>query len=149
MRLLLFRQILICFVVSLYLFSGHAMAHGLSWCLGIEGHSHLENSTGCADDQVAPACVVTPGSEELTTDHSPDSHHKAECRHLPVSNAQLSGKAVRTIAASSGSMAIDQASLSVALHLLFTPFLQQAIPDVAELPPLLAMTALRTTIILC
>ncbi|MGK2944547.1 MAG: hypothetical protein ACSLFC_07390 [Desulfuromonadales bacterium] len=148
MRQLLFRQILICFVVSLYLFGGHAMAHGLSWCLGIEGHSHLENATGCASDQVAPACVATPGCEELTTDHYPDPHHKAECRHLPVSNPQLSGKAVRKTAASSG-MAIDQATLSVALHLLFSPFEQQAIPDVAKLPPLLAMTALRTTIILC
>ena len=145
MRKLLLRQILICFVVSLYIFGGHAMAHGLSWCLGIEGHSHLENATGCASDQV----VAASGCEELTTDHSPDPHHKAECRHLPVSIPQLSGKAVRKTAASSGTMAIDQASLSVALHLLFSPFLQQAIPDATELPPLLAMTALRTTIILC
>ncbi len=149
MRLLLFRQILICFVVSLYLFSGHAMAHGLSWCLGIEGHSHLENASGCADDQVAPACVAAPGSEELTADHYPDPNHKAECRHLPVSNSQLSGKAVQKTAASSGTTAIDQAVLSVASHLLFSPFLQQAIPDVANLPPLVTMTALRTTIILC
>ncbi|MDT8421993.1 MAG: hypothetical protein RQ754_16315 [Desulfuromonadales bacterium] len=149
MRQLLCRQILVCFVVSLYLLGGHAMTHGLTWCLGIEGHSHLENSTGCATDQVATTCVVTSGCEELNGELSPDPHHKAECRHLPFSNSHLSGKVVRKTAASPGTTAIDQTNLPVALPLLFCPFLQQAIPDAAELPPLLAMTALRTTIILC
>ena len=145
-----FRQVIaIILLLAFYLLGSHAGAHGLAWCLGAEGHAHLEMSPSACDSSAlqqpcgtAEACVASPLS------HSPLSPHHAECRHLPVSSlhAPIVQKTLKAHHYS------PQDSTLASLPPLWR--LQDAAgrnffrPPASSLPPSQALAALRTVVLL-
>lgn len=83
-----FRQVLaIVILLAFYLLGSHAGAHGLAWCLGAEGHAHLErSSSGCDASVLQSPCGTADACVASAQAHSPFSPHHTECRHLPVSS---------------------------------------------------------------
>lgn len=146
-RLRILAQLLLVF----YLLGGHAAAHGLSWCL--EGnHSHLEQETGqCASPEATSSCseesmcvsaaLVNPGDD--------GQERRTECRHLPTTSPHQSSFTQR----------LDRANDYSAPSLAPTPVrvpLNLPAPNLAllrhateHLPPLQALTALRTIVLSC
>jgi hypothetical protein len=145
-----FRQVFaIIILLALYLLGTHAGAHGLAWCLGAEGHAHLEMSpTACDAKALQPPCGTAETCVSSAQPHSPLSPHHAECQHLPVSSlhAPLVQKTLKAHQYST------QDSSPTALPPLWRP---QVAADrnyfrspALSLPPSQSLAALRTVVLL-
>jgi len=136
-------------LLAFYLLGSHAGAHGLAWCLGAEGHAHLEMSPSVCDSSslqqpcgTAEACVTSARA------HSPLSPHPTECRHLPVSSlhAPLVQKTLKTHHYSPQEP--TPASLPPHLRLHVAPGRDFFRSSSSALPPFQALAALRTVVLL-
>ncbi len=130
-------------LVVFYLLGGHASAHGLAWCLGADGHAHVE--TGDCATEPSPA-VAGPCLDFFGVD--PDgSHSGAECRHLPVAAPHAPGvaQAPRDAAGKTISvLPLPSSALQPATDLSRRP----CSPPPVELPPTVAQVALRSIVLL-
>lgn len=143
------KPIVACFLLVFYLLGSHAGAHGLAWCLGAGGHTHLERLPSSCDSgarlescETADVCVVS------TFGHPPHSSHQAECRHLPVSSLH-SPLAQIVLKSGLGSPSdAPPAWLQPSLRLQTTVdlFAIHQLPKVP--PPTQALAALRTVVLL-
>jgi hypothetical protein len=82
---------LIWLFLAFYLLSGHAGAHGLSWCLGADGHGHLERSpSACVASAPQTSCEDADACAQSVLAQSSHHHSTDECRHQPVTADQAS-----------------------------------------------------------
>jgi hypothetical protein len=133
-------------LLVVYLFGGHAAAHGFSWCLDAGDHAHLEQNFGdCAN--TASSCEAEAVCAAEVSDDAA-SHGQAECRHLPFSSPHrhsCSQTHART----------NEAAISAAIPVAFS--LQPATVATAALshryavllPPLQVLAALRHIVLTC
>ena len=136
-------------LLAFYLLGSHAGAHGLAWCLGAEGHAHLEMSpSACDSSALQQPCGTADACVAAALAHSPHAPHPAECRHLPVSSlhAPLVQKTLKAHQYS------PQDSPPTALPPLWRPQVaadRNYFPSPASsLPPSQALVALRTIALL-
>ena len=149
-RLRILAQLLLVF----YLLGGHAAAHGLSWCLAEDDHSHLEQVSGqCVSPAVTSSCSEEASCDSVAfVNKGADSHEqRTECRHLPTTSPHQSSFTQRIDRANDNSVpSLDPSSGSTPLYLpASVTTLAPLRHATAHLPPLQALTALRTIVLSC
>lgn len=141
-------------LVVFYLFGGHASVHGLSWCLATDDHAHLEQVTGhCATPALTSSCSAEDAcAAAMPTNVEPaesDHEERSDCHHLPVTTPHQSSAKQRLVHAD------DQPPVAIVFSftcLSTSPGVSATVSarhQVEHLPPLQALVALRTVVLVC
>lgn len=139
----------IIILLAFYLMGSHAGAHGLAWCIGAEGHAHLEMSTSACDSSaLQPSCGTADACVASAQANSPHSPHPAECRHLPVNSlhAPLAQKTLK--AHHNSSQDSTPASLPPLRRLQVAAGRSSFSSPTSSLLPSQTLAALRTVVLL-
>jgi hypothetical protein len=140
---------LIWLLLAFYLLGGHAGAHGLAWCLGADGHGHLERSAAaCASSAQKPSCGPADACARPALARASHHHSAPECRHQPVTEDQAAfvpgSQPLPDVYPTEGRSAWSPfwPRLAVAMRESRTP------RPAPGLPPTQALAALRTIVLL-
>ena len=141
-------KIIILLQFFLYLFGGHATAHGLSWCISADGHAHVATAAGCATEQDERTCATAGFCVSASDETVRATHSGEECRHLPVTFPHATSVASAQKVESGSVLAIIPAGSDPTLRCLAAAVcLQTPFPVSVELPRTVALVSLRTIVL--
>lgn len=142
-------KLFILLQVALYLIGGHATAHGLAWCISSEGHAHVATAAGCASEPNELSCTTSGSCISSADEDVAESHSGSECRHLPVTSPHSSSFAsAQRVSMGSAVAILPTPSFPILPGFAAADDRQGLLPVSPELPRPVALTALRTIVLL-